>query len=109
MKWYSISDTPVAVLLLFGVLSLALVILGIVVLRGKGDDLIAGYNIANEKEKAEYHIYRLRIIIGILSFGSAVYVLLIPFLQIKQKLLSIGAFIMFTLIGVVLANTWAKK
>lgn len=109
MKWYSISETPVAVLLLVWVLSLVLVILGVVVLRGKGDDLIAGYNTASEQEKAGYHIHRLRFIISVLSFGSAVYVLLISLLQVKQVLLSTGAFMLFTLVGVVLANTWAKK
>lgn len=109
MKLYSISKSPIVVLSLVFVLSLVLVILGIAVLRGKADTLIAGYNTASEKEKAGYHIRRLRIIIGILSFGSAVYVLLIPLLPVELMLLSTGVFILFTLIGVVLANTWAKK
>ena len=109
MKWYSIPEGLATLLLFVFVLSLVLVILGIAVLRGKADALIAGYNTASEKEKAGYHIHRLRIIIGILSFGSAVYVLLIPLLPVELMLLSTGVFILFTLMGVVLANTWAKK
>lgn len=109
MKLYSISEVPAAVLLIVFVLSVVLVVLGIVVLRGKGDDWIAGYNAASEQEKASYHIHRLRIIIGILSFGSAAYVLLIPLLQVRLMLLSTCVFTLFALAGVVLANTWAKK
>lgn len=109
MKLYAISEVPVAVLWIVFFLSAVLVVLALVIISGKGDQLIAGYNTASEKEKAGYNMRRLRFIIGMLLFGGAFYVLLIPFLQIMQELVAMSAFILFALIGVVLANTWAKK
>ena len=40
------------------------VIMGVVILIGKGDNLIAGYNTASKEERAKYHIKRLRGLIG---------------------------------------------
>ena len=42
----------------------SLLIMGIVVLIGKGDNLIAGYNTASPEEKSQYNIKRLRGLIG---------------------------------------------
>ena len=41
-----------------------LLIMGIVILVGKGDNLIAGYNTASKEEKSQYNIKRLRGLIG---------------------------------------------
>ena len=41
-----------------------LLIMGIIILIGKGDNLIAGYNTASKEEKAQYNIKRLRGLIG---------------------------------------------
>ena len=41
-----------------------LVILGILILIGKGDNLIAGYNTSSKEERAKYNIKRLRGLIG---------------------------------------------
>ena len=41
-----------------------LAIMGIIVLIGKGDNLIAGYNTASKAEREQYHIKRLRGLIG---------------------------------------------
>ena len=38
--------------------------MGIVILVGKGDNLIAGYNTASKEEKSLYNIKRLRGLIG---------------------------------------------
>ena len=47
---------------------IALLIAGaaIVIMMGRGDDFIAGYNIASNKSRDMYNIKRLRIVIGIL-------------------------------------------
>ena len=45
-------------------LSAVLLIMGIIILIGKGDNLIAGYNLATEEEKKKYHVKRLRFLIG---------------------------------------------
>lgn len=83
-------------------------VLAFVVYFGKGDWLIAGYNTASEKERALYNIKRLRLIITLLMLLSAVFVVVLlyfPYISIVAT----PIFVVITLIGVVLANTWAKK
>ena len=46
------------------VIAAILVIMGVVILIGKGDNLIAGYNTASEEERAQYNVKRLRGLIG---------------------------------------------
>ena len=83
-------------------------VLALVVYFGKGDWLIAGYNTASEKERAQYNIKRLRLIITLLLLLSAVFVVVLlyfPYISIVAT----PIFVIVALIGVVLANTWAKK
>jgi hypothetical protein len=83
-------------------------VLALVVYFGKGDWLIAGYNTASEKERAQYNIKRLRLIITLLLLLSAVFVVVLlyfPYISIVAT----PIFVIVTLVGVVLANTWAKK
>jgi hypothetical protein len=83
-------------------------VLALVVYFGKGDWLIAGYNTASEKERAQYNIKRLRLIITLLLLLSAVFVVVLlyfPYISI----IATPIFVIVTLVGVVLANTWAKK
>ena len=92
------------------IVSALLLILGIIVLVGKGDNLIAGYNTASEKEKAQYDIKRLRGLIG----GLLVVLAPITFFSLKaETMAAVGSYVACTLalciIVVILANTWAKK
>ena len=87
-----------------------LLITGIIVLIGKGDNLIAGYNTASEKEKSQYDIKRLRGLIG----GLLVVLAPMTFLMIREEsMAAVGSFVacslVLTIIVVILANTWAKK
>ena len=89
-------------------LSALFLLLALVVYFGKGDNLIAGYNTASEKERAQYNIKRLRLIIALLLLLSAGFVLTLlyfPYISI----IATPIFVIVTLVGVVLANTWAKK
>lgn len=90
--------------------SVLLVVMGILVLIGKGDKLIAGYNTASREEQAKYHIKRLRALIGGLMIVLAV---MISLLLGKETMEGLGAFMAITLIlcfaVIILANTWAKK
>ena len=89
-------------------LSALFLVLALVVYFGKGDNLIAGYNTASERERAQYNIKRLRLIIAVLLLLTAGFVLTIcyfPYISI----IATPIFVLVTLIGVVLANTWAKK
>ncbi len=84
-------------------------LLALVIFLGKGDCLIAGYNTASEKERMKYDIKRLRLIVSLILLLSAGFVLAL--LYIPPALIGIvtPGFVFVTLIGVVLANTWAKK
>lgn len=92
------------------IVALLCAVLGIVVLIGKGDHLIAGYNTASREEREQIDIKRLRGLVG----GLLVLLAPLTLLMIgKESLESIWAYcaIVFVLcvVVVVLANTWAKK
>ena len=87
-----------------------LLIMGIVILIGKGDNLIAGYNTASTDEKSQYNIKRLRGLIG------GLLVLLAPmtvFLLGEETMAATWSFVALTfvlsIVVVILANTWAKN
>ena len=85
-------------------------IMGIIVLIGKGDNLIAGYNTASKEEKSQYNIKRLRGLIG------GLLVLLAPMTVIllgEETMAATWSFVALTFVlsfvVVILANTWAKN
>lgn len=87
-----------------------LLIMGIIILIGKGDNLIAGYNTASKEEKSQYNIKRLRGLIG------GILVVLAPMMLLllgKESLAATLSFVVLTfvlcIVMVILANTWAKK
>lgn len=83
-------------------------ILGIIVLIGKGDNLIAGYNTASKEEKSQYNIKRLRGLIGGLLIVMVPMMLLL--LKEESMAASFGTLtIVLCVVVVILANTWAKK
>ena len=92
------------------IIAALILIMGIVILIGKGDKLIAGYNTASEKEKARYNIKRLRVLVGGLLIVMAPMIL---FLLGEETTAASWSFCLLTIIlsivVVILANTWAKK
>jgi hypothetical protein len=87
-----------------------LLIMGIIILIGKGDNLIAGYNTASKEEKSQYNIKRLRGLIG------GILVVLAPMMLLllgRESLAATLSFVVLTfvlcIVMVLLANTWAKK
>lgn len=83
-------------------------IMAVAVLAGKGDGLIAGYNTAGEKEQARYDMPRLRGLLAAVLLCSAALMLILLLVPSLAKVLSV-AFLVLLVVGVVLANTWAKK
>lgn len=51
---------------ILGVVSLVLLIMAIIILSGKGDSLIAGYNTASREAQDVYDKRRVRILVGVL-------------------------------------------
>lgn len=88
-------------------------VLGGLILSGKGDFLIAGYNTASAEEKQKTDVKRLRALVGGLSFLIAA-ILWIPTLLGKaddvrtQQAMSV-VILAVCIIFAILANTWARK
>ena len=83
----------------------------LLILSGRGDNLIAGYNTASEKEREQFNMKRLRLVIaGILL--ATIILFWIPILMNDKEpykfIVLIGMFPV-CFIGIILANTWAKK
>ena len=92
------------------ILAALLLIMGIVILIGKGDNLIAGYNTASEKEKSQYNIKRLRGLIGGLLIVLAPMIFLLEREDTMAASLSFVVLVfILCIVVVILANTWAKK
>ncbi|MCR4964533.1 MAG: DUF3784 domain-containing protein [Bacteroidales bacterium] len=84
--------------------------MGIVILIGKGDNLIAGYNTASKEEKVQYNIQRLRYLIGgLLIVLAPMTFFMLGAETIIATLSYVALTFLFTIIVVILANTWAKK
>ena len=89
-----------------------LAVISIVVLAGKGDMLIAGYNTASKEEKAKVNIKRLRLLVGGFLIIIALLCLLMGFADDNAETyvpIFIAVVVGLTPIFLVLANTWAKK
>lgn len=87
-----------------------LLIMGIIILIGKGDNLIAGYNTASKEERAQYNIKRLRGLIGGLLVAMAPMMMLLSCEPSTEKVWSFSALVFVVcIIVVILANTWAKN
>lgn len=92
------------------VVAAILLIMGIIILIGKGDNLIASYNTASKEERSQYNIKRLRGLIGGILLVLAPMMLL---LLGRESLAATFSFVVLTfvlcIVVVILANTWAKK
>ena len=82
----------------------------LLILSGRGDNLIAGYNTATKEEREQFNMKRLRIVIGGMLFLTII-AFWIPVLIGNQKFIipMTIALIPICFIGIILANTWAKK
>lgn len=92
-------------------LAIVFLILAYIIMKGKGDMLIAGYNTASEEEKAQVNIKRLRILVALTSVLAGAFCCLIPIIA-NNNAVVIGAtvvLLVFGLLVVILANTWARK
>ena len=92
------------------IVAIILAIMGVLILIGKGDNLIAGYNIASKEERAQYNIKRLRGLIGGLLIALAPMMFLLNGENTMAATWSFVALVfVLCIVVVILANTWAKK
>ena len=92
-------------------IAVAFFIFAYIVVKGKGDKFIAGYNTASEEEKAQVNVQRLRILVALTSVLAGAFCCMIPLLANNNGAI-VGAAVVLLCSGlavVVLANTWARK
>ena len=87
------------------IISLIVLVLAIIILTGKGDNLIAGYNTSTKEEKARYNIKRVRICVG----GMLLILSPIMLLFADNYIILIAIVPPLSILSVILTNTWAKK
>ena len=92
------------------ILALLFAVMGILILVGKGDNLIAGYNTASREEREKIDIKRLRVLVGGLLIVLAPLMILLLGNETMASAGSFGAIVfVLCIVVVILANTWAKK
>ena len=85
-------------------------VMGLVILSGKGDNLIAGYNTASKEEREQVNVKRLRLLMG----GFMLVLAFMAFILIEEEsltsILGFGAvMLVLAFVVIALANSWAKK
>ena len=112
----SIMDALATYSLVLNAVAVLLAVSGLLILAGKGDWLISGYNTASPEEKQKYHIVRLRRIAGVFSLVTALLILLLGrvlrtgcMAESTAALLFSGAAVALTMALVILSNTWARR
>lgn len=82
----------------------------ILILIGKGDDLIAGYNTASKEERAKYDIGRLRKVSGYGLLLTCLPTGLLPLAGMSDIIFwsSMISMIIIAIIVTILANTYAR-
>ena len=98
-------------IIIFLLITLMMVVLAFVILKGWGDGLIAGYNTASKKEQEKYNIKRLRIVVAaMILFVPAMILVAACFDDITGITLDFLPVLLIGVVaGVILANTWCKK
>ena len=103
-----VNETPP--MIMYGI-SLLLVMLALVVLFGKGDFLISGYNTASEEEKAKYNMPRLRLLVSSMVIFVSIGISVAAFLEFDEVDMSVFAAVVVALsvVSTFLTRTWVKK
>ena len=92
------------------ILAVLLVGMGIIILIGKGDNLIADYNTASKEERAKYDVKKLRLLIGGFLIILAPSLFIIAYEPSVEGTLAFACIvIVLSFVMVILCNTWAKK
>lgn len=100
--------------IILSVISLLVVVVAVVIMLGRGDDFIVGYNIASKKTRDMYDIRRVRVIVGVLLMLIAMALPAIAAMLImgyKELVMTTLPAIVFVLIAATFtaSHLWAKK
>ena len=97
-------------IIILSILTVIMIALCAIILSGKGDNLIAGYKTATEKERQQYDIKRLRLVVALICLLS----ILVCWIPCFTENILIGIcvpILCFILIfaGILVINSWCKK
>jgi hypothetical protein len=100
--------------IILSVISLLIVVVAVVIMLGRGDDFIVGYNIASKKTRDMYDIRRVRVIVGVLLMLISMALPAIAAMLImgyKELVMTTLPAIVFVLIAATFtaSHLWAKK
>ena len=105
-------------IVILSVVSVIMIVLCAIILSGKGDYLIAGYNTASEKKRAQYDIKRLRIVVVVICLLTTLLACWMPFLAeiiLDSKMFNLVVMcipvlcLMIIFGGLLVINRWCKK
>ena len=97
--------------IIVSIISLIFIALCGIILSGKGDNLIAGYKTATERERQQYDIKRLRFVVALMCLLPPLLVCWIPFLTENILIVMFIPILCVILIysGILIINSWCKK
>ena len=97
-------------IIMLSIVTAIMVVLCAIILAGKGDHLIAGYNTASEEEKQRYNIKRLRLAVAIMCLLTmlACWIPLFTDSIVATMCVPILAFII-VFGGILVVHSWCKK
>ena len=92
-------------------IALLMIALAVIILKGWGDGLIAGYNTASKEEQEKYNIKRLRIVVAaMVLFVLAMILVAVCFDDITGITIDILPVLLIGVVaGIIITNTWCKK
>lgn len=101
------------------IINILMIVLAAVIVAGKGDRYIAGYNTESEQEKQQVNIKRLRIMVAAILVLSIAAFDIHFFISGQEEDTTAGsviahvvaaiAVIYIAIAGIIIANTWCKK
>lgn len=94
------------------IVTLVMIPLSVTVVMGKGDALIAGYNMLDAEKRARYNVKRLRVVVASFMLVVAMAFWLPFFVGGDGKGVFVSTFsvvLVATFVAVILLNGWAKR
>lgn len=89
------------------VVAVLLLVCGALILMGRGDWLISGYNTASEEKRARYNLFRLRLVAGLFCILVGI-VMLVGYYVENERLISYVV-LPAALLYIILSLTWVRR
>ena len=102
-------DISMSVDLIIGIAcTVVVLILGLLIILGLGDNFISGYNTASEEKKARYNLKRLRMSTGIIIFVLTAAVWMCILLQLPEYFTAVVVGVV-SLVAVIIQKLYVMK